>query len=65
MAKDDEEWTAKFTVLKENVEHHVEEEEGEMFEKARKVLAKEDQEALGTRLEDAKLQEKRALGARA
>jgi iron-sulfur cluster repair protein YtfE (RIC family) len=24
--KDDEQWTAKFTVLKENIEHHVEEE---------------------------------------
>src|SRR3982751_412614 len=33
--KDTEEWTAKFTVLKENIEHHVEEEEGEMFTKAR------------------------------
>lgn len=32
--KDNEQWTAKFTVLKENIEHHVEEEEGEMFKKA-------------------------------
>jgi hypothetical protein len=37
MSKDDEIWTAKFTVLKENIEHHVEEEEGEMFTKARKA----------------------------
>src|SRR5512138_2428341 len=29
MSKDSEEWTARFSVLKENVEHHVEEEEGE------------------------------------
>src|SRR5688572_7584011 len=35
--KSEETWTAKFTVLKENIEHHVEEEEGEMFKKARKV----------------------------
>src|SRR4051794_11331263 len=28
-----EEWTAKMTVLIENVEHHAEEEEGEMFPK--------------------------------
>jgi len=27
--KGNEQWTARFTVLKENVEHHVEEEEGE------------------------------------
>ena len=45
--KNTEEWTAKFTVLKENVEHHVEEEEGELFKKARKVLNKEDAEAIG------------------
>lgn len=52
--KDTEEWTAKFTVLKENVEHHVEEEEGDMFKKARKVLSEEEIETLGQRLEEAK-----------
>ena len=52
--KNDEQWTAKFTVLKENVEHHVEEEEGEMFTKARKVLSKDQIEELGTRLQEAK-----------
>jgi hypothetical protein len=46
-----EEWTAKLTVLKENVEHHVEEEEGEMFKSARKVLSKEQVEELGARME--------------
>ena len=59
-AKDDEKWTAKFTVLKENVEHHVEEEEGEMFKKARKVLSKEEIEELGTRMEKAKGAQKAA-----
>ena len=63
MSKDSEEWTAKFTVLKENVEHHVEEEEGEMFPKAKKVLAKEDQETLGARLEEAKNEQKAAFTA--
>jgi len=52
--KDDEQWTAKFTVLKENIEHHVEEEEGEMFKKARRVLSEEEIEALGDRLQEAK-----------
>ena len=61
--KDAEEWTAKFTVLKENVEHHVEEEEGEMFKKARKVLSEEEIDQLGARLEEAKGKQK-AAGAR-
>lgn len=60
MAKDDEVWTAKMTVLKENVEHHVEEEEGEMFPKARKALSEEEVERLGTRLEAAKKKQKAA-----
>ncbi len=58
--KNTEEWTAKFTVLKENIEHHVEEEEGELFKKARKVLGKEDSEALGERIQQAKQQQKAA-----
>jgi hemerythrin-like domain-containing protein len=58
--KDDEQWTAKFTVLKENIEHHVEEEEGELFKKARKVLNEQEIEALGTRMEKAKGEQKAA-----
>ena len=58
--KDTEEWTAKFTVLKENIEHHVEEEEGEMFKQARKVLSEDEIETLGNRLQEAKKQNKAA-----
>jgi iron-sulfur cluster repair protein YtfE (RIC family) len=64
LGKDKEEWTAKFTVLKENIEHHVEEEEGEMFTKARKVLREEDAETLGTRMEKAKAYHMKAAAAR-
>jgi iron-sulfur cluster repair protein YtfE (RIC family) len=59
--KDDEQWTAKFTVLKENIEHHVEEEEGEMFKKARKVLGEDEIEKLGDRLQEAKRVQKSAM----
>ncbi len=58
--KDTEEWTAKFTVLKENIEHHVEEEEGEMFKNARQVLSEEEIETLGNQLQEAKRQNKAA-----
>ena len=63
MDKGDEQWTARFTVLKENIEHHVEEEEGEMFPKARKVLNDGEAEELGTRLEEAKNKQLKAAAA--
>jgi hypothetical protein len=44
---DDEHWAAKFKVTKENVEHHIEEEETEMFKITRQVLTKEELEELG------------------
>ena len=37
VAYDDETWGAKFKVMKENLEHHIEEEEGEMFKQAKQV----------------------------
>lgn len=60
MPVDDERWTAKLTVLKENVEHHVEEEEGEMFKDARKVLSTEQVNELGERMNAAKQEQKGA-----
>src|SRR5688500_7092685 len=48
---EDETWGAKFSVMKENVEHHIEEEEGEMFKQARQVFSKSELEELGTRME--------------
>jgi hemerythrin-like domain-containing protein len=48
---EDETWGAKLTVMKENVEHHIEEEEGEMFPQARQVFSKEELEALGDRMQ--------------
>ncbi|HEX8773901.1 MAG TPA: hemerythrin domain-containing protein [Pyrinomonadaceae bacterium] len=62
LAVDDETWGAKLKVLKENVEHHVEEEEDEMFSSAREVLSKDEIEELGTRMEAAKQEQKKAAG---
>lgn len=50
--KSTEEWTAKFTVLKENVEHHVMEEEAELFPRARKAMAGKDQDELAAQFEE-------------
>lgn len=40
VATDDEQWGAKFKVLKENIEHHIQEEEGEMFRLARGIFSR-------------------------
>ena len=48
------EWEAQTKVLQENVEHHVEEEENELFPKAQEVLEEEELEALGERMQTEK-----------
>ena len=47
---DDETWGAKSLVMKENVEHHIEEEEGEMFKTARQVFDRDELVELGDRM---------------
>ena len=49
-------WVAKMTVLIENVEHHAEEEETELFPKVRSHSKADDRKQLGDRLEDRKAQ---------
>src|ERR687893_243274 len=51
----DERWAAKFTVMMENIEHHIEEEEGEMFKQARSVFDADELEELGARMEELKV----------
>lgn len=46
----DEQWGAKFKVLKENIEHHIQEEEGEMWRTARAVFSQEELQQLGARM---------------
>lgn len=54
---DDERWAPKMTVIKENIEHHIEEEEEEMFEKARSILDDSDLARLGEQMEQLKKKE--------
>ena len=58
----DESWGAKAVVMKENVEHHMEEEEGEMFAKARQVFDRQELEDLGARMAERKESAQRELG---
>ena len=58
----DEKWGAKALVMKENIEHHIEEEEGEMFKIARGVFEKEELEELGSRMEARRTSAQRELG---
>jgi hemerythrin superfamily protein len=51
---DDERFTAKTTVLIENVRHHVEEEEDDLFPKVRRALSSQQLEQLGQTLAQAK-----------
>ena len=50
VATDDEQWGAKFKVLKESIEHHIQEEEGPMFRTARGVMSREDLQRLGRKM---------------
>jgi len=45
-----DEWEAQAKVLRENVEHHVEEEENELFPKAESALGEDKIEALGEQM---------------
>ena len=46
----DETWSAKLTVMKENLEHHIEEEEDEMFKQARRVMDHDELAELGDQM---------------
>ena len=58
----DETWGAKALVMKENIEHHIEEEEGEMFKQARQVFEREELVALGERMLERKASAQQELG---
>jgi hemerythrin-like domain-containing protein len=58
----DETWGAKALVMKENIEHHIEEEEGEMFKQARSVFDRQELEDLGARMAERKTSAQQELG---
>jgi hemerythrin superfamily protein len=63
--KKTEHWLAGLKVLMEDVQHHVKEEENELFPKVKdKVLSKEQLEDLGTRMEEMKMQQMAAIKGR-
>ena len=51
MEPNTEDWAAKVTVLIENVEHHAEEEEENLFPKVRSNTSNEQRDSLGERME--------------
>src|SRR5690348_11203691 len=54
LSPSDEQWGPKITVLQENTEHHIEEEEGELFPKVRKIWDTETRNDVGKQMEQMK-----------
>jgi hemerythrin-like domain-containing protein len=48
--------------MKENIEHHIEEEEGDMFKQARQVFDRQELEDLGARMAERRTSAQRELG---
>ena len=63
MSVEDETWGPKCNVMIENIRHHIEEEEGEMFQKARQVFDRDELEQLGESMSDRKAEALRSVGA--
>jgi hemerythrin-like domain-containing protein len=59
---DDETWGAKAKVMTENIEHHIEEEEGQMFKQARSVFDRAELEELGEQMEARRQTAKAQMG---
>jgi Hemerythrin HHE cation binding domain len=59
---EDETWGPKAKVMKENVEHHMEEEEGEMFQKTRQIFDDAELDELGDSMQARKQSAANELG---
>jgi hemerythrin-like domain-containing protein len=60
LSVEDETWGPKAKVMIENIRHHIEEEEGDMFVKARQVFDRAELEQLGAAMEERKTEAARA-----
>ena len=58
---DDETWGAKASVMIENIRHHIEEEEGDMFVKARQVFDRAELNQLGEAMAERKAEATREM----
>ncbi len=56
LGPESEEWNSKLRELKKSILHHVKEEEGNIFKKAKEILAKEEIQRLGKEFQEAKKQ---------
>ena len=65
IAVESEEWIEQFGEFKHSVTHHVEEEEGDIFEKAQKYLSKEEAVQLAKDMDALKKQQKAEMSAAA
>jgi hypothetical protein len=65
LSVEDETWGPKAKVMIENIEHHIEEEEGDMFVKARQVLDRNELQDLGEVMAARKAELTASAGARA
>jgi hemerythrin superfamily protein len=54
MAPDDPKWLGRLGELQQKVEHHVQEEEGQLFPKARKLISQDEAEELGETVQTTK-----------
>ncbi|MBV9170136.1 MAG: hemerythrin domain-containing protein [Chloroflexi bacterium] len=59
----DEAWQPKIKVLQENTEHHIEEEEGELFPKVRKIWKTDKREEVGRQMQKMKEQRQKQRSA--
>jgi hemerythrin superfamily protein len=65
LSEDSEKFEPKLKVLMEDITHHVQEEEGEMFPKVQKVINEDELKELGKRMEEEKQNFKKTQGASA